>query len=154
MVNMGKLATPNLQLRKSESIHRYGYNVMAYLDRAELKRIADSGFYQSLAKKYKVSNQALLLKSLIQLGYITCINIGDLDLEYISTHFERLIHPFVHRRVYVSAIRIISLEIEVADVEAITDASESIESQNDRMWMVRTERAPDRNLTSAPVHKN
>lgn len=149
MVNVGKAALPDLSLRKLEIIHKYGCNTMINMGSMELNNVANSQHLKQLSMKYGVSSETLLTKSLLQLGYIVSIDIRGLNETYCRSHFERVIHPFVYRRSFVSSVRLISLEVSEEDVEDIANKSEETESKLDLQWMsFATERLPDRDLSN------
>lgn len=141
VVNVGTVSIPNvdgcinLSLRKTDIIHKYGYNTMISIGSVEFQDITESEYLRKMSLKYEGTTSAtMLVKALLQLGNIVCIDVGTLDESFCRTNFERLIHPFVYRRSFVSAVRIISLEIAIEDVEDLSTTSEQGESKEDQLW--------------------
>lgn len=128
-VQVGALLLPNLQLRVVDLIHSFGYNTFVFVNTETIKSTTDHELFQRLAKDYSVTPETVLIKSLLQLGTIPCIDYLNCDQYYIADNFARTVHPFVHRKLFVSAIRVISLYLTDSDMESIrlmTEVDESL----------------------------
>ena len=88
-------------------------------------------YLNELSKKYKVSCDLFLLKLLLQLGIIIKINVNYINNimgeKYIYNNYNRLVHPFVYRKEFVSSFRIITIIIDEEDIEIIRNKSENEE---------------------------
>jgi hypothetical protein len=110
---------------------------MVGFDTKELNAMSLSNDHLNiLSSKYKISKETFLVKVLQHIGCIICLpSIVLYTNEYLIKHFSRLVHPFVSRKTFVSANKIISLQISGDDIEEVISFSELEESKNDEFYL-------------------
>ena len=93
-----------------------------------------------------ISNDTFLVKALLQLGLVVTLPLALEESGYLHEHHARLVHPFVWRKTYVSAFRVVSLRITEEDMDVLRDRSEGMEARGDQAWEPFVQgRAPLRN---------
>eukprot|EP00597_Dinobryon_sp_UTEXLB2267_P003985 CAMPEP_0170076012 /NCGR_PEP_ID=MMETSP0019_2-20121128/13051_1 /TAXON_ID=98059 /ORGANISM="Dinobryon sp., Strain UTEXLB2267" /LENGTH=306 /DNA_ID=CAMNT_0010287359 /DNA_START=1 /DNA_END=921 /DNA_ORIENTATION=+ len=129
VVHCGYLHLPNIYSRTIELIHSWGYNVMISVAKTadDLQRMKESKQLLNLQTSYELSADVLIAKCMLQLGCIVGLKLNPFSPEYIMKHFSRLVHPFVHRKPFVSSNKIITLAVNEEDVLDIVTASQMIE---------------------------
>ena len=116
-VHLGDLQLPDLRTHCIELSHTMGLNTLFNISSKHLEdEIMKSAQLQELAAKYQIFPDTFLVKCLLQLGCITAIPLSFLHQDYVEEHYSRLCHPFVHRKAFVSANKVISLLIQASDV--------------------------------------
>jgi hypothetical protein len=126
---------PNVYSISLELVHSYGLNAMLTFPSDFASTCNESKLYCTLAYPYKISPAMLLLKSMLQLGALVVL---PTEPEQQSAEqpvlelLQRLGHPFVHRKTYVSAFRVISLNILDEHLDQLLAASEELELALDR----------------------
>ena len=150
-VHASDVRFPNLRLRLIELIHSYGYNTIIDVDKGILDEYLQSekNVLREYARSYEVYEETFLAKCILQLGMVMTVPMLEADskvslVEWIESRFSRLIHPFVHRKLFVSQVKVVSLQISNEDIEAISAGSEAIERTVDRKWST---------FTQAPEHR-
>lgn len=154
-IHLGSFQLPNIRTRWIELIYTQGINVwydMMIDDDNVIKSSLSSDIINQLSQKYQVSSMTFLVKCLLQLGIIVSIPMIinqkqqqhhhlqqqqqiKHNLQYITEQYSRLVHPFNYRKLFVSAVKIISLRIDYTDIKVITDISDEIEcSIIDEEW--------------------
>lgn len=132
----------NIRVRAIELIHSFGYNSlisfhanssMTFINpqSAFSQRIME--IYSTLSEKYQASPLCCFGKMYLQLGALLLtppISSGR-DLHVLVEHWSRIVHPFVHRKLFVSEFRVISLYIDDEDIDRICSQSERIECEAD-----------------------
>jgi hypothetical protein len=128
---------PDLNLRSVDLVHSFGCNSIIILNDSQLRDIAGCQQLSALANKYNISPETFLLKCLLQCGSLIALRLDAHSDRpaYLMSHVARLCHPFVHRKMYVSATHVLSLQIEVSDLEVVTAASEEQEERSDCDWL-------------------
>ncbi len=126
---------PNLRNRTVDLVHSFGCNAVVGLDETQLSSILNSEELAQLASnKYGVTADTFLIKCLLQFGSLVALPLS-LDEAYLVAAVSRLCHPFVHRKVFVSAVKIITLQIDPDDLEGVAAASEQEEAKEDALWL-------------------
>ena len=157
-IHLGSFHLPNIRTRWIELIYTQGINVWydMMIDDDNVIISSSSDIINQLSQKYQVSSMTFLVKCLLQLGIIVSIPMIinqkqqqhdhqdhhlqqqlqlKHNLQYITEHYSRLVHPFNYRKSHVSAVKIISLRIDYTDIKVITDISDEIEcSIIDEEW--------------------
>ena len=155
-IHLGSFQLPNIRTRWIELIYTQGINVwydmMIDDDNVIISSSSSSDIINQLSQKYQVSSMTFLVKCLLQLGIIVSIPMIinqkqqqhhhlqqqqqiKHNLQYITEQYSRLVHPFNYRKLFVSAVKIISLRIDYTDIKVITDISDEIEcSIIDEEW--------------------
>lgn len=124
---------PNIQNMAVELAHSFQLNCLLTFNNDLLEASRQQALLCRLADKYKLSAHSVLLKCILQLGGIPALPLRHLleqDAQLLE-ELERLGHPFVHRKEFVSAFRIISLQIDEEDVDALVEASDELEMLRD-----------------------
>ncbi len=175
VVHLGDVQFPNLHLRTLELAHTRGLNVFLSLSAAELNTVRASpaaAFGTVALDKYNVSAETYLCKCLLQLGAVVELPLSEVcsperpivsagsdagvsAAADIEAHFSRLVHPFVHRKAVVSAVRVVSLLVEQSDVDLVAAASEEQEAAADVAWIELAKTAPQHRQLSyalSPPH--
>lgn len=127
---------PDLRTRALELIHSYGLNSIVsfpssnFLDSPTFRERIEDHYGNIANSKYEISPFTFVGKVYLQLGVAILIppplsNLSPSSIEIFKSDWSRLVHPFVHRKTFVSPVRIISLWIEAEDVEAVVDLSDS-----------------------------
>lgn len=149
IVHLGDVQLPNVPMHSIELAHTQGYNTMCHISpQAFDNELHTMPQLLELAAKYEVTPDQLILKYLLQLGCIVSVPYKHIGSEYLKVHFSRLCHPFVHRRPFVSANKVLSFLIHADDMAVLTEASETCEAKADEFWTPHaTSRAVDRELT-------
>eukprot|EP01034_Spumella_vulgaris_P027682 gene27682-34444_t len=92
-----------------------------------------------LSAKYDVSPETFLMKCLLQFGCLIGLTLGgggkSSHQDFFLNQVSRLCHPFVHRKLYVSATHVLSLQIDPADLDVVAAASEQSEAVGDASWL-------------------
>jgi hypothetical protein len=150
IIYFGTMSDPSLlELRKIDFVHSRGLNGLILLPDnyiIELSLPASSlrrPLLTSLARKYNKFELSILVKSLLQFGYMVGVaaNGGTVE-EHIWERYLFLCHPFVYRREFVSPTNIMAFTITTEDLEALAEASEAIEAEWDaEILPYATERA-------------
>ena len=154
-IHLGSFQLPNIRTRWIELIYTQGINVwydMMIDNDTDIISSSSSDIINQLSQKYQVSSMTFLVKCLLQLGIIVSIPMIinqkqqqhhhlqqqqqiKHNLQYITEQYSRLVHPFNYRKLFVSAVKIISLRIDYTDIKVITDISDEIEcSIIDEEW--------------------
>lgn len=149
IVHLGHLQLPNVRTHCIELAHTLGYNSMFQLSPQALdKDVPKSQHLQELAAKYGIQPDQYLLKYLLQLGCVVSVPYKHIGADSVIQQYSRMCHPFVHRRPFVSANKVISLLIQPGDMAVLSTASEVHEAQADSLWTPHTKnRTADRELT-------
>ena len=101
-VHVGVILPPNLQLRVVDLIHSFGYNTLVFVSNETIRRTRSHELFQRLGGDYSIAPETALVKGLLQLGIIPCIDCLNCDENYLADNFARTVHPFVHRKLFVS----------------------------------------------------
>lgn len=124
---------PDLRLRTVDLVQSRGLNAVLRFDSEQLQRVVDHELCGSLAAKYGVAADTFLLKSVLQCGPLVSLPLS-LDEHHLLRAAARLVHPFVHRKLFASAVKVLSLQVEAADLALVAAASEEQEALSDTLW--------------------
>eukprot|EP01033_Poteriospumella_lacustris_P005846 gene5846-4196_t len=143
---------PNLRTRAIDLVHSYRFNALVGFPRGALFTATDgdsdsdgdgggplaqqiAAQFASFAARYdgdgdggRVSPLCFLGKVYLQLGPLLLtppLAPSALPVAALTRHWARLVHPFVHRRRFVSEHRVVSLAIADDDVDAVVALSET-----------------------------
>jgi len=137
---VGSVSLPNLRTRAIDLAHSWGCNVMISLAKSadDINTIQANNHLKDMEIIYGVAADVVLAKCLLQLGCIVELDeavFSHFGVDYLKNTFSRLVHPFVHRKQFVSSNKIISLAIKEEDLQKLSNASEQEESKlNDWKW--------------------
>lgn len=125
---------PNIQNMAIELIHSFRMNCLAYISDNIVHNVGAIDIYSSLASKYSISPMSFLMKCMLQIGAVISLPLEKLRTTQpdIVVEMGRLGHPFVHRKEFVSAFKIVSLQIEDDDMDAVLAASDDVEIARDK----------------------
>ena len=135
-VHLGDLMLPDLRTHCIELVHSVGLNAMCNISAAELeKEMLTSPLLLELSDKYDVDPDTFIIKCMLQLGSIVGVPYAALTPEYIEERYARLGHPFVHRRAFASANKVVSLLVAPEDMGVLITLSEQHEARStDSDW--------------------
>lgn len=122
---------PNIYARTIELIHTFGYTAVVPMTHSELNKILANPQICSLAaEKYQTTGDVLVARCILQLGSAVSLPLS-LEEEYLHHTMARLAHPFLHRKLFISATKIISLYIDHADMAMMVAQSDEMEASED-----------------------
>jgi hypothetical protein len=92
----------------------------------------------SLAKKYSLSLEMFISKCLLQHGSCLCFDFSFSLHDFFLPHLARLVHSFNYRKLYVSTTRVITISIEIDDLETFNELSyeQEIKQRNNTRVML------------------
>jgi hypothetical protein len=141
VVHLGAVRLPNLRTRAADLVHSWGLDSMLGLCATsdELRALREDAVLRGLGAAYDLCEEVLLAKSLLQLGNIVGVPfplpLSLLEASKVLTPLSRLVHPFVHRKEFVSACRVVSLAVKEEDVGRLVELSERREAEEyDGRW--------------------
>lgn len=134
---------PNLRTRAIDLVHSYRFNALVGFPRDALFTGGDgdsdggdgplaqqiAAQFASFAARYDaISPLCFVGKVYLQLGPLLQtppLAPSALPVASLTRHWARLVHPFVHRRRFVSEHRVVALAIDDDDVDAVVALSET-----------------------------
>eukprot|EP01040_Poterioochromonas_malhamensis_P009543 gene9543-10361_t len=89
---------------------------------------------RELAAKYStITIETFVCKCLLQLGNCLVFSFQFPLEDFLLKHISRLCHPFNYRKEYVSTVKIISIPIDVDDLETLRSLSEENEMKDENI---------------------
>ncbi len=89
---------------------------------------------RELAAKYStITIETFLCKCLLQLGNCLVFSFQFPLEDFLLKHISRLCHPFNYRKEYVSTVKIISIPVDVDDLETLRSLSEENEMKDENI---------------------
>ncbi|KAJ1437202.1 hypothetical protein B484DRAFT_428410 [Ochromonadaceae sp. CCMP2298] len=149
-VHLGSLQVPDFRLHCLELAHSRGLNTLMEIDAAALADAVPSwDLLDDLAAHHLVPADTCLVKCMLQLGLVVGLPFSVAnDEDHLHAHFARLCHPFVHRKEFASAVRVVALKIGPHETDRLVQASHECALSAEPAWEAyATERNPPRTLT-------